>query len=1198
MKSAAQVPQAPARLDPTSGKNGALTVVQGPMHARHGLSRRVSYRVNTCNKAGRLKDQTKRQLVQKLFSLWIRKTFGLVHPSEARTHYQQRVLRNAFAVWKGEWWVTRREWRLCMRAECHYRYRLFNQVFINWQQFVAMQRERKERIQMAAIYVEGRCLRLAWERWRSYLEMQRIKHNRQKAAQKLWENTALRSAWMLWSGCLQRQDRQHVLEECALQHWALSLQSRAWLQWREVYVQACSLREGETRASLHHNHGLQRRTLFAWTSYLYYRQARKEQEVSSEHMRHRVVLRRYWSTWQDELSHRQNERATWEAASALALQRVQRRALHCWKGYTNQCLEEAERNQSACEHYKQHLMRMGLTLLTLNVSQRKAHQINKNVALQQYRHSVIAKYWNRWQECYEEIEERNHQQERHTALTHYSMSLLNKTLHFWRKCFTENRIGKEMELRADCYYARWALPQFFDFWKEYVAQKKETRGRMGAAEAHVQQRVCTWVFYTWLARSEEQRDKRLAERMAVLHADRSTLLRVFVNWQSRADWEREERDKCQASERLYLHTLLHKTLRQWRDNIALIQSGRENEQRAVTHNHLLCAQKAFTGWRKYVQDGRGKKRRLEKFDHYHHGKLLAHTIHGWKEYHHTAQQANHIAEERQRLHHQNLLRKALYTWRGNVTLLMREKAKENRASKQYQLILLSKEEELTVAQTHLHRVGLQQMFQRWRTQGQEVRQERLSMERAGQNHQTALLRRCLGAWVRHYRQHQRRKVMQEQSNCLLQLRTCLRYFTFWKRQLRLRYEESVRTDVALWHWSFKLLAKVMEAWRCWVSEQQRKQDRLAHAAQFHRDQLLREGVACILSHTADMHHFRISVALQSQEQSARRLQGVVWRCAMLWKQRVLGEPGRSWGKNRKKSVSFCLPLPIPTPGSTSEDDTVGRAIEHGPAGHTSDQLFSVCTSRLQPRRPEHLLKALDKESPHKSEPHKSVLHTNKSAQVLSSPPSTANPIQTKGQATPPAPEIFCSPATAQQQLSGHQHHSTNQEVLLPPSSFVTSGVHIELQHSTSTLMAQPGHSHSDILQLPKKFTMCQKAAPTGSVCKERKQTDSKLVDQQPYCHTSTSLGKELLSIQQKMHHYQSEKRQLQAWRRLSDVLRSWLNTSASEDETECHSTRLELEELEARMSRLATWLEKEKPVMQCYAARIHSISSSLQESNL
>ncbi|XP_035235068.1 protein SFI1 homolog isoform X3 [Anguilla anguilla] len=1180
--SAARLPQVPGCLGPANGKDSTLKVVPGAMHARRGLSQRVSYRVEqTCNRGGRLKDQKKRQLVQKLFYLWIRKTFGRVHPSQARTHYQQRVLWKAFEVWREEWWVTRKEWRLCMRAECHYRYRLYNWVFVNWQQFVTMQQGRKERLQTAAIYAEKRCQFFAWGRWVVYLEMQRIKRNMHEAAQKHWENTALRSAWMLWTGCLQLKKRKLVLEECALQHWALSLQSRTWLQWREVYLLACSLRKEETRASLHHSHGLQRRVLFTWTSYLHYRQVKKEQKVSSKHARHSMVLRRCWSTWQEEFLHRQNERATWQTVSALAQQRVQLRALHRWKGYTNQCLEETKINQFAREHYRRRLMRMGLRLLTLNISQRKARQINKNVALQQYQHSVIGKYWHRWQESYEEIEERNHQQQGDMALMHYSMTLLNNTLHCWRKCFSEHRIRKKMELRADRYYARWALPQFFNSWKDYVAQKKKTRERIGTAEAHIRQRTCTWAFYTWLTQSEEQRDKRLAERMAVLHADQSALLRVFVHWRSRADWEREEREKSNASARLYLNTLLHKTLCLWRDNIALIQSGRENEQQAVRHDHLLCVQKALTRWRKYVQHKREKKRKLEELDHYRHCKLLARALHGWKEYHHRAQQANRIAEERQRLHHQNLLRKALYTWKENITLLVRDKASQSRASKQYQHILLSKvllmwreatvyaiysrhqqEEEVKVARTYLQGVWLQQAYQRWKKRGQEVRQERLRMEKARKNHQTALLHRCIGAWVLYYHQHQHRKVMQGQANCLLLRRTCLHYFTFWKRQLQLRYEEAELTDVALWHWSFKLLAKVMEAWRCWMAERHRKQDRLVHSAQFHQDQLLREGVMRILSHTADMRSFRINLALQSQEQSARQLQNVVWRCAMLWKQRVLGEPGGCRGKTCK-SVSFCLPPPISTPGSTSKNYTVG----------------------LQPRRSDHLLNSLDKASPRKS--------THNRTQVLSSPPSPANPIQTMGWPTPLAPELFCSPAIAQEPLTGHKDHSTNQEVLLPPSSFMTSGV--SRQHSTSTLMAQPGPSHSDMLLSTKKFTMCQAAAPTGCVSEKGKQTECELVDQQPYCHASTAVAKELLGIQWKMHNFQREKRQLRAWRRLADVLRSWLQTSTSEDETECHSTRLELEELEARMSRLATWLEEEKPVMQCYAARIHSISSCLLE---
>ncbi|KAJ8285613.1 hypothetical protein GJAV_G00028870 [Gymnothorax javanicus] len=1206
MRSAAEGLRVSESFDPTNGKDRALMVAQAAMHTQHGLSRRVRYREKYhCNRGGQLQDKKKRQLVKRLFCLWIRKTFGRAHPSQARAHYQQKILRVALGVWKEEWWLTRVEWRLCMRAECHYRYRLYNWVFINWRQFVAMQRKNKERFQMAASHAERRCQRLTWENWLAYLKMQRNKQNMQVAAQKQRQNSILRSAWMLWIGCFQVQKRLHIFEECALQHWALSLQSKAWLQWRGVYLLACSLRKEENRAAVHHSHGLQRKAMFAWTNYCHYRQAKKEQNVSSKHAQHFMVLRRCLRTWRDKFLDRQSEKAKWHAASALAQQHAQLRALHHWKGYTNQCLEVAERNRFACEHYKCQLMRMGLRLLSLNVSQRKAHQINKNIAHQQHRQKVIVKYWHCWQERYEESEERNYQQQRDTALTHHKVTLLNNALHCWRNHLTELRIGKEMELQASCFYARQALPLFFNSWKEYIAQKKKTREMMRTAEAYFRQCKCTWVFCTWLTQSEERRDRRLAERLAVLHADRSILLRAFVHWQARADWEREERGKTEASERLYMRTLLLNTLCLWRDNIALMQSGREKEQQAMRHHCVLCARKALTGWRKYVQHRREKRRSLEKSDNYYQCKLLANMLHHWKEYHHGSQQVNYIAEERQRLHHQNFLRQAFCTWREKVTLLVRDKTREKRAYEQYQRILLTKvlwvwreatahaiyshhqqEEEVTVARTYLQGVRLQQVFRYWRKQSQKVRHERLGTEKARQNHQTALLRKCIRAWFLYYRQHQHKKAMVEQAQCLLRWRTCLRHFIFWKRQLEFRYVESEQTDVALWQWSFNLLAKVMEAWRSWVSERHRKRDRLARAAQFHRDQLLREGVTHILSYSADMRRFRVSLALQSQEQTAQRLQGVVWHCAMLWKQRVLGESGGQKGKSHQKSVSLCLPLTIPTPGSSSKDDSVGSALRSGSADDTSGQQFFVCKPRMQPRRPGHLLNSLDKEPLLKS--------THNRAEMLPSRPRPANPIQANGLAIPPASELFCLPANVETPLKDPQHNSMHQEVLLPPSSFLTSKVYS--QQSASILMAQPGPCCSDMLLSPKKFIVCHGAARTASVCEEDKRMECKL-DQQPRCHTSATLAKELQTIQQKMHHFQSEKRQLQCWRKLAEVLKNWLRISGNEDDTEFHSTRQELEELEARIRRLSTWLEEEKPVMQCYIARICSISSSLREDN-
>lgn len=39
-----------------------------------------------------------------------------------RSHYDTVVLRRVFAEWRDEWWTSRREWSLTLRAECHRRY--------------------------------------------------------------------------------------------------------------------------------------------------------------------------------------------------------------------------------------------------------------------------------------------------------------------------------------------------------------------------------------------------------------------------------------------------------------------------------------------------------------------------------------------------------------------------------------------------------------------------------------------------------------------------------------------------------------------------------------------------------------------------------------------------------------------------------------------------------------------------------------------------------------------------------------------------------------------------------------------------------------------------------------------------------------------------------------------------------------------
>lgn len=121
------------------------------------------------------------------------------------------------------------------------------------------------------------------------------------------------------------------------------------------------------------------------------------------------------------------------------------------------------------------------------------------------------------------------------------------------------------------------------------------------------------------------------------------------------------------------------------------------------------------------------------------------------------------------------------------------------------------------------------------------------------------------------------------------------------KQLQHRRREANQTERALWHWSLTLQAKVtlpctnvshghldhwvvklvlaastvfffftclqvLHGWRLQVTEQRRKQEQAARAAQVYRDQLLREGVTCILTYAAHMSDLTTSLTQHSQEQ--------------------------------------------------------------------------------------------------------------------------------------------------------------------------------------------------------------------------------------------------------------------------------------------------------------------------------------------
>ncbi|XP_066870868.1 protein SFI1 homolog isoform X2 [Kogia breviceps] len=915
--------------------------------ARHPVQYHPSY---AWTRRGRLRELRIRCMTRKFLYLWIRMTFGRVFPSKARFYYEQRILQKVFEEWKEEWWVSHREWKLCVRADCHYRYYLYNLMFQTWKTYMHQQWEMRNRYLRAKDHDAKQKMRQAWKSWLIYVVFRRTKLRMQATALEFRQRSILWVWWSTWRWQLGQVHLGRALHASAVKHRARSLQLQALSRWQEQLLHVWRERRKMVSAVKHHQRWQQWRALRAWLEYLQVRREKRQRNEMAEGFHCVIVLQTHFCDWRWAWKRRESLYVHHNRVEGLARRMMLRRAFIHWKHYVLLCAEAAVRQKVAEEHHRRGLLHFCFRALKDNVARAHLQRIRRNLAHQQHDVTLLHRFWNLWQSQIEQREESEQLPFLCAAWDHYRITLLRKCFKLWLQYTQKRRSQQLLQARADSHFQRRALPGAFQAWRRLWQWHQQERvlysraARFHRAQAPYAQAQRPWLtgpaapqhvgssrtgaqtrvpcicatleaqvmlekqfFALWCQKISQHREYRLAERMAILHAERQFLQRSWSTWCQQAAAHRLEWQRQAVACAHHRLRWLSKAFCVWRESARGLRTERTGRAQAARFQaaQLLCW--AWSRWRKRLALHSAEQQKLMQADLHRQHTLLYRALHTWGVYQSRVRSVLQEAAARESWHERRLLRSALHRWRENAVAQVDEAKKASRAAAHYRRTLCSKvliawQEAVSVqiyyrqqegqavrdAQVVLNRGCLRTWFRRWRDRSRGAAQQRVQMERVAQHYRRQLLLQAMAWWKVHHLSCIRKRLLQRQAARLLAQTLSWTCFHQWRQQLADRRREQQGTARALWFWAFSLQAKVWAAWLGFVLEMRRKKARQERAVQAYHQQLLREGITRLLCFAAGMKAFRQQLHARQQVQAAHSLHCVVRRCATLWKQKALG----------------------------------------------------------------------------------------------------------------------------------------------------------------------------------------------------------------------------------------------------------------------------------------------------------------------
>ncbi|XP_052592247.1 protein SFI1 homolog isoform X4 [Peromyscus californicus insignis] len=1138
----------------------------------------------------RLRELRSRCVARKFLYLWIQMTFGRVTPSRARFFHEQRLLQKVFGEWREEWWVSQREWKLCVRADCHYRYYLYNLMFQNWKTFVYQRREMRKGLCRAQHHDTKQKMRQAWKSWLIYMVARRTKHHMQSTAVEFRRRSVLCFWWSRWRRRLAQAHADHALHTAAVKRRARSLQLQAWSRWQEQLLNSRRERWKEVSAVRHHQRWQKQRALKAWLQYLHIRRAKRWQNEMAAQFHRVTVLQIRFCDWQWAWEWRQSLSAHQALVEKLAKKMAVRRAFAHWKHYMLLQAEEAAQHAAAAEHHQRYLLRSCFRAFKGNVAQARLWRIRRNLAHQLRDTTLLRRFWNLWQSRIEQREERVQPPSLHAAWSHYRMTVLGKCVRGWLQYVHQRRRLQFLQARADGHFQQRALPAAFRVWYSLWRWHQQGRVLYTRAVRFHRETLEKQVFAIWRQKMFQHRETRLAERMAILQAEQQLLRRSWFMWQQQAAACHQERE---------WHTM------------------------ACAHRHNRLLRKAFCTWRERAQGFRTERMGRAQAAHFHSARLLRWAWSMWREAHSThsflcpvpgpederagkaeacgSSQSAHPASQGSAnvagLPGQGEERSTGGGSQGETTQqavavvgITSLEEKHHGPFGYGQKNLPSKS---PLQQDSVFQGRLRNSFRHWRFCSQRAAQQRMQLQRAARHHRQQLLLEGMAGWKAYHLECVRKKLLQRQGAQLLAKRLSRACFCQWRKQLAARKQEQWSTARALWFWAFSLQAKVWTAWLGFVLERRRKAARLEQAVQVYHQQLLQEGATRLLRFAASVKASRQQLQAQQQVQAAHSLHCAVRHCAELWKRKALG-PGRAaqppapvtFSRRVTFKDSFLSGVAAEAEDATLETKKLRAPPSQGILGSLAVAAGEPCllelskarSSRKQPRRPSFLLEHLrSQRSPGWCTLREQQLEKPLEKGQSMAPPGGLSPMRPFLPVVLPNAPGLKLPPPASPGLD-----------LLPPSSFMPRGVGDTARVSAKPTIPGPQplacpaltRGPQPHLFLPEDFTSTRIGPGYGSEATGH-----------------TELEAELEEIQQQLQHYQSTKQNLRSCQRQANSLRRWLELSQEEprpeDQDVEQQVKKELEEVELQIQQLAEELQAQRQPIRTCMARVQALRQAL-----